>query len=95
MNEQMLRSSMAAIALKFFIVLFFFIINTLNLSFFSLAIPFVRVAFDDAKIIRFFASLQTFRQLLAEVHRTHLDISDKNEGEAPISVRKRGIFSNK
>ena len=37
--------------------------------------------FDDAKVIRFFASLQTFRQLLADVHRTLLDISDKNEGK--------------
>ena len=81
MNEQMLRSSMAAIALKFYIVLFFFINTILYtcLSFHWLSrLSGLLFSFDDAKIIRFFASRQTFRQLLAEVHRTHLDISDKN-----------------
>ena len=33
--------------------------------------------FDDAKVIRFFASRQTFRELPAIVYRTHPLISDK------------------
>ena len=54
--------------------------------------------FDDAKVIRFFASRQTFRELPAIVYRTHSLISDKQQkwprflSENGAFIWKKGMF---